>query len=297
MTTAGTTDRRPVAHPPTMKRRSRLPRVVAYVFLVTFSLGMVAPLLWAIYTSLRPISDTIKHGYFSLARDLSFQNYVDAWTRADFPRYFGNTLIVLVPSLVTILLLSTFLGYALTRFSLKLNLALLMLFTAGNLLPHQVIITPLYRLYLEAPFELANTYYGVILIHIAFQLGFCTFVMSSYMKTIPEDLTEAALVDGASVWRQYWQIILPLCRAPLAALATLEFTWIYNDFFWALVLQVAAPDKQPITTALNSLQGVYFTDPNLQAAGALIVALPTIAVFVLLQRHFVGGLTLGANKG
>lgn len=288
---------RTAGRPPVMKRRSRLPRVVAYVFLVTFSVGMVTPLLWAVYTSLRPISDTIQHGYFSLARDLSLQNYVDAWTRADFPRYFGNTLIVLVPALVTILLLSTFLGYALTRFSLKINLALLMLFTAGNLLPHQVIITPLYRLYLLSPIELANTYYGVILIHIAFQLGFCTFVMSSYMKTIPEDLTEAALVDGASVLRQYWQIILPLCRAPLAALATLEFTWIYNDFFWALVLQVAAPEKQPITTALNSLQGVYFTDPNLQAAGSLIVALPTIVVFVLLQRHFVGGLTLGANKG
>jgi len=279
------------------KRTVRLPRVAAYVFLVTFSIGMIVPLLWAIYTSLRPVSDTLKHGYFSIAHDLSVENYVSAWTQAEFPKYFVNTMIVLVPSLVTVLVLSSFLGYALTRFSLRLNLALLVLFTAGNLLPHQVIVLPLYHLYLMAPFEIADTYYGVILIHIAFQLGFCTFVMSSYMKTIPEDLTDAALVDGASVWRQYWQIILPLCRAPMAALATLEFTWIYNDFFWALVLQVSAPEKQPITTALNSLQGVYFTDPNLQAAGAMIVAIPNIVVFILLQKHFVGGLTLGASKG
>lgn len=297
MTTASTGTARRVRSAPRAERPSRVPRILAYVFLVTFCLGMVAPLLWAVYTSFRPFSDTVEHGYFSIARDLSFENYTTAWTRAEFPKYFLNTMIVLVPSLVSILLLATFLGYALSRFRLRVNLALLMLFTAGNLLPQQVIITPLYRLYLLAPFEMANTYHGVILIHIAFQLGFCTFVMSSYMKTIPEELTEAALVDGASVLRQLWQIVLPLCRAPLAALATLEFTWIYNDFFWALVLQVAAGEKQPITTALNSLQGAFFTDPNLQAAGALITAVPTVIVFVLLQRHFVGGLTLGANKG
>jgi multiple sugar transport system permease protein len=291
-------DAGPLDYPAAVKPgRRRLPRAVAYLFLVTFSVGMIVPLLWAAYTSLRPISDTLQHGYFSVARDLTFENYVKAWTQADFAPYFANTMIVLVPSLVAILVLSSFLGFALTRHSLRVNLGLLVLFTAGNLLPHQVIIIPLYHLYLMMPFDMADTYYGVILIHIAFQLGFCTFVMSSYMKTIPEELTDAALVDGASVWRQYWQIILPLCRAPMAALATLQFTWIYNDFFWALVLQVSAPEKQPITTALNSLSGVYFTDPNLQAAGALIVAIPNIVVFVLLQKHFVGGLTLGASKG
>jgi multiple sugar transport system permease protein len=128
-------------------------------------------------------------------------------------------------------------------------------------------------------------------------MGFCTFVMSSYMKTIPTDLTEAALVDGAGVLRQFWSVILPLCRAPLAALATLEFTWIYNDFFWALVLMIGRGDLQPITTALNSLSGTYFTNDNLKAAGAIMTALPTIGVFVALQKQFVGGLTLGASKG
>jgi multiple sugar transport system permease protein len=117
------------------------------------------------------------------------------------------------------------------------------------------------------------------------------------MKTIPVDLTEAALIDGAGVWRQFWHVILPLCRAPLAALGTLEFTWIYNDFFWAFVLLVGRGDLQPITTALKSFNGVYFTNDNLVAAGSLIAAVPTILVFAILQKQFVGGLTLGASKG
>jgi multiple sugar transport system permease protein len=143
---------------------------------------------------------------------------------------------------------------------------------------------------------LYDSFYGIILIHVAFQVGFCVFVLSNFMRTLPIELTEAALMDGASVWRQYWQVIMPLCRAPLAALATLEFTFVYNDFLWAVVL-IQSGAKRPITSALANLQGVFFTDNNLIAAGSMLAALPTLIVFALLQRHFISGLTLGASKG
>jgi multiple sugar transport system permease protein len=116
------------------------------------------------------------------------------------------------------------------------------------------------------------------------------------MKTIPRDLTEAALVDGASVWRVYWNVVMPLTRPAIAALATLEFTWIYNDLFWAIVLMFTG-DKLPITSALGQLKGQYFTEYNLLAAGGLMAAIPTVIVFIVLQKHFVKGLTLGATKG
>ena len=116
------------------------------------------------------------------------------------------------------------------------------------------------------------------------------------MRTISRELTEAALVDGAPVWRIYWSVILPICRPALAALATLEFTFIYNDFFWALLLMKSG-DKRPITSALNNLQGQFFTDTNLLAAGALLAAIPSILVFLALQRHFVSGIALGSTKG
>ena len=116
------------------------------------------------------------------------------------------------------------------------------------------------------------------------------------MKTISRELTEAALVDGASLWTIYRKVILPLCRPALAALATLEFTFIYNDFFWAL-----RPDEdrrqRPITSALNNLQGPFFTDQNLLAAMSFIVAVPDDPRVPVLSKQFVSGLTLGSTKG
>jgi multiple sugar transport system permease protein len=280
------------------------PRVALQVFLAVTAAVWLLPVVWAVYTSLRPYADTAERGYVSLPGVLNFNNYVNAWQQADLPHYYLNTLVVVVPALVLTLLLSGFAAFVIARFSFRLNLTLLMIFTAGNLLPQQVIITPLYRLYLTLPLPewLSDTglffdsYVGIIAIHVAFQMGFCTFVLSNYMKTIPRELTEAALVDGASVWRTFWNVIAPLCRPPLAALATLEFTWIYNDFFWARVLMQTGA-KRPITSALQDLAGLFFTDNNLIAAGAILVALPTILVYFLLQRQFVQGLTLGATKG
>ncbi len=295
---------REYAHAHAVRRRGRRGNGRIHAFLIVVSIVWMVPVLWALYTSLRPYSDTAEHGYVSIAHSLSFENYKNAWTQADLPHYYINSAIVTIPAIVITLLLASFVAFGISRYSWKLNLVLLMLFTAGNLLPQQVIITPLYRLFLEIPLpsflseseSLYDSFYGIIAIHVAFQLGFCVFVMSNYMKTIPMELTEAAMVDGASVWRQYWGIIMPLCKPPLAALATLEFTWIYNDFFWALVLMNSG-DKRPITSALAGLQGQFFTNNNLIAAASLVAALPTLIVYFVLQRQFIGGLTLGSTKG
>ncbi|MCP2168700.1 carbohydrate ABC transporter permease [Goodfellowiella coeruleoviolacea] len=284
--------------------RERAFRVALYVFLTVTSLIWLAPLLWAVYTSLRDYEDTARNGYFSLPESLTLDNFGKAWTQAELPHYYLNTLLITIPALVLVLLFSSLVAFGVSRFNFRFNLALLMLFTAGNLLPQQVIVVPLYRLYLLTPVPewlsdsglLLDSQLGIVLIHVAFQSGFCTFVLSNFMKTIPFELSEAARVDGAGVLRQYWQVVLPLCRPALAALATLEFTWIYNDFMWALVL-IQTGDKMPITSALANLSGQYFTDYNLVAAGSLLAALPTVLVFLVLQRQFVGGLTLGSTKG
>ena len=144
--------------------------------------------------------------------------------------------------------------------------------------------------------KLNGSTWGLILIHVAFQSGFCTFVLSNYMKLLPKSLNEAARVDGAGVWTLYWRVIMPLTRPALAALATLEFTWIYNDFFWAVVLEQQGDDR-PITSSLANLGGEFFTDDNLIAAASMYVAIPTLLVYLALQKHFIAGLTLGADKG
>ncbi|MFI9601345.1 carbohydrate ABC transporter permease [Streptomyces sp. NPDC052043] len=292
----------PAPAPPAAPRRRG--RWGVQIFLSAVSLVFVAPLLLAVYASLRPYQDTAQHGYFSWPRHLSFGYYRQAYTESGMGRYFANTLIIAVPAVIVTLFLAAFVAFAVSRLKLRGGLVLLVFFTAGNLLPQQVIVTPLYVLFNRIPLPwwmsdsltMYDSYWAVIIVNIGFQLGFCVFVLANFMRTLPQEILEAAIVDGAGVWTQFWRITLPLCRPALAALATLEFTWVYNDFLWALIF-ISDPDKLPITSSLNNLRGQFFTDYNLLAAGSVLVALPTILVFLLLQRHFIAGLTLGSTKG
>jgi len=282
----------------------RWSRVVLHFFLFTMALVWLFPLVYAVYTSLRPYEETARLGYVSIGGAYNLDNYITAFTDGNLASYFLNTLIVVVPAVLLTLLLASMAAFTLSRFSWRFNLLFLMLFTAGNLLPPQVIITPLFRMFLLLPLPPLlsdnglwyDQYFGVIAIHVAFQLGFCTFVLSNYMKTLPHEMTEAAVVDGAGVFQIYYKVIMPLVRPAFAALVVLETTWIYNDFFWALLLMKSS-ERMPITSALNSLKGAFFVDNNLIAAGAVIVALPTMVVFFAAQKQFISGLTLGSTKG
>ncbi len=289
---------------PRRRQRVRPARMVLHAFLMFFAFLWLLPILLLIYASLRPYQETQLNGYFSWPKTLSLRYYSQAWTGGEMSKHFLASLYITVPAVLATLFLASFLAFALTRVKIPFRRTLLVLFTAGNLLPPQIMVTPLYTLYFKIPLpewlsasrSVYDTYFGVILIHVAFQTGFCVFVLYNYMLTIPIELTEASVVDGANVWRQYWQVILPVVRPALGALATLEFTWIYNDFLWALVL-MSTGDKYPITSSLNNLRGQFFVDYNLLAAGAMIVALPTLIVFFALQKQFISGLTLGASKG
>lgn len=278
--------------------------IVAEVFMMGAAALWILPVLFALYVALRPIEETNKYGYVSIAHTLNLDNFIEAWQRSDILVYFKNSLLITAPAVIITLFLASALAFIITRKSSKLNLILLMVFTAGNLLPQQVIITPLYRLFLMIPLPeflsasgtMYNSIFGLIVINVAFQIGFCVFVLSNYMKTIPHEMYEAAIVDGASLWVRYWQLTLPTIRPALAALATLLTTWIYNDFFWAITL-ISTGKLRPITSALTDLQGEFVANQNMIAAAALLAALPTLVIFILLQKQFVAGLTLGSTKG
>jgi multiple sugar transport system permease protein len=289
---------------PRRRRRVRPARVVLHTFLWIIALGWLAPVALAVYASLRPYRETSERGYFSLPKTLTLHYYRDAWQQSGMLKYFLNSLYIALPGVTLTLFLASFVAFCISRLRIRGRTFLLVMFTAGNLLPQQILVTPLYVMFnkVHLPYLLSSSgllydsYWGVIAIHVAFQTGFCVFVLANYMRTIPQELTEAAIMDGAGVWRQYWQVTLPLCRPALAALATLEFTFMYNDFLWALIL-ISTGDKLPVTSALNNLRGQFFTDYNLLAAGSVIVALPTVLVFFLLQKQFIAGLTLGSTKG
>ena len=285
------------------RRRTGFGRIAAQTFLILATLAWITPILFAIYVALRPIEETNRDGYVSLADKLTLENFSNAWRQSDMWTFFLNSVYITVPAVILTLLLASAVAFVVARLSFKFNIALLILFTAGNLLPQQVIITPLYRMYLAIPVPrflsdsglLYNSYLGLIVINVSFQLGFCVFVLSNYMKTIPHEIDEAAVVDGAPLWTRYWRLTLPLCRPALAALATLLTTWIYNDFFWAITL-ISTGNRRPITSALNNLQGQFVANQNMIAAAAVLAAIPTLVVFLVLQKQFIRGLALGATK-
>lgn len=287
-------------------RRAKLTpgRVALQVFLGAIAAIWIVPLVGALYASFRPYSETSTRGFFSFPKALTLDNYSNAIDQGDMLHHYWNTFLIVVPALILTLLLSSFVAFGVSRFSWRFNIVLLVFFTAGNLLPQQVLAQPLFQFYKRIPLpeflsdsgSMLGSLLGIIAIHVAFQTGFCTFVLSNYMKTLPREISEAAMVDGAGVLRQFFQLILPLCRPALAALATLEFTWIYNDFFWAVLLEQQGADR-PITSSLANLGGQFFSDDNLIAAGSMLVAMPTLFVYLLLQRQFISGLTLGSAKG
>lgn len=278
-------------------------RIALYIVLTVMALIWLFPMLWALYNSFRDYGFTLQHGYVSFG-GFTLENYPNAFRRGGFATSFGNSAIITILAVVFTLTASSCMAFVLARVKSRFTFGLLALFLAANLLPPQSLLVPIYRIFRWVPMpeflsssgSLLNTHFGVILINVAFQTGFCTFVLRNYMIGLPDAMYEAAEIDGASLWRQFYGITLPLIRPALAALGTLQVAWIYNEFFWATVL-LQSGDKMPVTSSLNNLKGTFFTDYNLLSAGSIIAALPVLIIFFVLQKQFVAGLTLGSTKG
>lgn len=277
------------------RRRRGFPwkTVLFYLFVIPVLLMWLVPLATAVLTSLRTLDDIVGNGPWSWPNPLVWSNFGEAWTRGGLSRYLLNSFIITIPALVGTLLLSSMAAFALARYRFRGNLLIYFVFVAGTLLPAQILMLPVFRL--ANRLGLYDTYWALIVFHTAFQLGFCTFVLRNFMRTIPGEIFDAARIDGASELRLFWQHVLPLSLPSLAALATLEFTWIFNDYLWALIL-VQQDSLKPVTTGLASLMGEYQRSWNVLFAGTLIAVVPTVLLFLFLQRYFIQGLTMGSGK-
>lgn len=251
------------------------------------------PLIGVAITSVRPASDLAAGNYFGVPSYLAFENYADVFRNTPMLQYIKNSFIVTIPTVIGAVALSLMTGFALAVYKFRANLILFFLFVAGNFVPFQILMVPVRDMTLSL--GMYNTYWGLALFHIAFQTGFCTLFMRNFIKALPFELIEAARVEGVAEWRIFWFIVLPLMRPAIAALSVLIFTFIWNDFFWATVL-TTSPAAQPITAGLSSLNGQWVAAWHLVSAGSILAALPPVAMFFLMQKHFIAGLTLGAVK-
>ena len=251
------------------------------------------PLLGVALTSLRPASDLAQGNYFGMPSGIAWENYVYIFTKTPIGQYMLNSLWVTIPTVIGAVGLSLMTGFALAVYGFRSNLLIFFLFVIGNFVPYQILMVPVRDMTLQL--GMYDTWYGLALFHIAFQTGFCTLFMRNFMKALPFELIEAARVEGVTEWRIFWYVVLPLMRPAIAALSVLVFTFIWNDFFWATVLTQGV-DSQPITAGLSSLNGQWIAQWHLVSAGSILAALPPVAMFFLMQKHFIAGLTLGAVK-
>ena len=278
-------------------RTGKIPRSLVktglFVFMIGFVLIWLLPVFGGILTAFRSMDDLTTNGFWSLPDNLSGTYFFEAWTTGMLGRYLYNSFIITIPALAGTLFLSSLCGYALASYRFKGNFLIYVTFVGGMLLPFQLLMLPVFQL--SNYFKIYDTYLGLIMIHMAFQLGFCTFFLRNFMMTVPPQMAEAARIDGCSEFRIYARIYLPLSLPAMAAVGTLEFTWIFNDYLWALVL-LKDNNLKPVTTGLSTLQGQYIASWNVLVAGSLLATIPTVVVFIFLQRYFIEGLTMGSGK-
>jgi multiple sugar transport system permease protein len=246
-------------------------------------------------TSLRSFEEVMAGNYWGWPRSINFiENYRAVFQQTAMARYFLNSLIITLPSVAGVLVLSTLTGYVLSRHRFPGARLMFALFVGGNFLPAQIMMIPVRDLMVTL--GLYDTYLALILFHTAFQTGFATLFMRNFIAALPDELFQAARAEGASPYQTLRYVVVPLVRPALAALAILTFTFVWNDYFWAIVLTQSDAVK-PVTAGLNNLRGEWVSAWNLVAAATIMVAVPPVTMFFLMQRHFIAGLTMGAVKG
>lgn len=252
------------------------------------------PLLGVALFSIKPGGDFTSGNYWGWPSEFSLlENYGAVFFKSDMPRYLFNSVLITLPTVIGAVALSCMTGFALGVYRFKSNLLIFFMFVAGNFVPFQILMVPVRDLTVEL--GLYNTKTGLVLFHIAFQTGFCTLFMRNFIKALPFDLIEVARVEGVSEIRIFWHVVLPLMKPAIAALGVLIFTFIWNDYFWAVVLTQGI-ESQPVTAGITSFNAQYRAAYHLMSAGSLVAALPPVLMFFLMQKHFIAGLTLGAVK-
>ena len=281
--------------PTPIDKTSSVTRSIYRVALPVSLFIWLVPLLGVMLTAMRGSGDITAGNLWGLPTQwMFFANMRDVFGNTPMLDFIINSFKITVPTMIGAVALSCMTGFALAAYQFRGNVILFLIFVAGNFIPFQILMIPVRDLTFQI--GLYDTVTGLVMFHVAFQTGFCTLFMRNFIRALPHELFEAARIDGASEFTIFWKIVLPLTRPAIAALCVLIFTFIWNDYFWATVL-IQGQHAMPVTAGLKSLNGQWIAAYHLISAGSIVAAVPPVLMFFVMQRHFIAGLTLGANKG
>ncbi len=268
-------------------------RSLIYLLLAIGVVIAVAPFVVTILSSLKTSIELVT-GVFALPKDAQWQNYRTAWVDGHFDRLFLNSLVVAIGVVVPSIFLSAMTGYAFARFRFRGSNALFAYLLFGLIVPLQALVIPLF--YLMRSLHLLDSLWALILPQIGLSLSFGTLLMREAFRTIPREIVEASIVDGASSWKTLWGIMFPLSRPIVGTLALMFFIWTWNEFLLPLIVNID-PKYQTLPVGLLYFQQRWTSNVPVIAAGSTIIFLPLTIVFLLFQRQLIRGITSGAVKG
>jgi multiple sugar transport system permease protein len=273
--------------------RRRIGYVVRYLLLAIAAFLLVYPFLYMLSTSFKPRSLVLGDPTQLIPQDPTLNNYIQVLGVDNFARYFLNSAMVAIVSTVLIVALSSMMAYAFSRLRFPGKRILFTLIIVGLTIPTMMLIIP--QFLLARDLQLLNSLQGLVPFYVGTALGFNTFLLSGFFETIPKELDEAMLIDGAGPWRRYWSLALPLSKPALATCVIFAFLGTWDEFAWALtVLNDVEVRTLPIAIAL--FQGQHSTSWGLVFAASLLAIIPVLIVYIVFQRFFVAGLTSGAIK-
>lgn len=273
-------------------------RILLYAIAILFTVYYLLPVFLLILTGLKSYNEVNLYEMWSLPRTLSVQSYIEAWNGSEgvlgLGRNFANSLILVIPATLISAILGAMNGYVLSKWTFRGANIIFPLILFGMFIPYQSILIPL--VFSLQAIHLYGSLAGLIFVHIVYGIPVCALIFRNYYATLPNEMLEAARIDGAHFFSIFTRIMLPLSAPGFVVVAIWQFTNIWNDFLFAITV-TNNPANQPITVALNNLAGSFSVEWNVQFAGALLAAVPTILLYLLLGPFFVRGLMAGSLKG
>jgi raffinose/stachyose/melibiose transport system permease protein len=276
-----------------MAGKYRLGSLLLQVFITVVAIAYIIPSLIVFLYALKSQQETSKSFPLSLPNHIAWGNFSKALEALNFWQSFANSALLTICSVVLIILLSSMAAYAIARGATKFFQSTYVFFIAGILIPYQVIFVPMFTLGSNLGF--INNFVGVIFLYVATNLPFAVFVTTGFMKTIPKEIEEAAAIDGCSVLRTFWLIVMPMLKPVAAALTIILSLQIWNDYLMPLLF-LSDNNMKTLTVMQSQLFSAFSTDFNTGFAGIILSSLPILLLFIFMQKHFVKGITMGAGK-
>lgn len=275
------------------RNRKILTTTIVYMIILGTCFLFLVPIFGAFSIAFRVNKEIIREGFWVLPIPPTMSNFLHVIREGKVLKFFSNTVIVTSFATVFSILMGSLTGYAFGKLEFKWKYLLYIIVIAGMFFPPQVVLIPLFKLFNAV--YLLDTLTALVIVHVGFGIPICTLMMSNFFRDIPDELRQSAMIDGCSDWRILFNIMLPLAKPAITALIILQFTWIWNDFLWPLVL-MKTESKMTIQMGIMQLRGQYGLAWGNQAAACLIATIPTLLIFLFMQKYFIRGLTMGAIK-